>query len=97
MVRLIGKSEGRAPNYELYPGICLTIEEKARKNLSICLKVVFGIKFKFAASLVGISNSFAMIFLCWSMCKVIILTFDSCLNFDCKDLLGQALICLQFI
>jgi hypothetical protein len=25
--RLIGKSAGRAPSYELYPGICLTTEE----------------------------------------------------------------------
>jgi hypothetical protein len=32
----IGKLEsaGRAPSCELYPGICLTTEEKARKNLS---------------------------------------------------------------
>jgi hypothetical protein len=27
-------SAGRAPSCELYPGICLTTEEKARKNLS---------------------------------------------------------------
>jgi hypothetical protein len=32
----IGKlgSAGRAPSCELYPGICLTAVEKARKNLS---------------------------------------------------------------
>jgi hypothetical protein len=32
----IGKlgSAGRAPSCELYPGICLTTEEKARKTLS---------------------------------------------------------------
>jgi hypothetical protein len=28
-------SAGRAPSCELYPGICLTTEEKSRKNLSI--------------------------------------------------------------
>jgi hypothetical protein len=27
-------SAGRAPSCELYPGICLTTEEKTRKNLS---------------------------------------------------------------
>jgi hypothetical protein len=27
-------SAGRAPSCELYPGICLTTEEKARKTLS---------------------------------------------------------------
>jgi len=32
---LIGKSKGRAPSLRVvYPGICLTTEEKARKNLS---------------------------------------------------------------
>jgi hypothetical protein len=28
------KSAGRAPSLWVYPGICLTTEEKARKNLS---------------------------------------------------------------
>jgi hypothetical protein len=35
--QLIGKSAGRAPSLQilmLYPRICLTTEEKARKNLS---------------------------------------------------------------
>jgi hypothetical protein len=32
---LLGKSAGRASSFhELYPDICLTTEEKARKNLS---------------------------------------------------------------
>ena len=30
----VSKSEGRARLCEVYPGICLTSEEKARKNLS---------------------------------------------------------------
>ena len=35
LTTLIGKSVGRAPRLcELYPGICLTTEEKSRRNLS---------------------------------------------------------------
>ena len=37
------KNAGRAPSFELYPGIRLTTEEKARKNLSQgSRKVPFG-------------------------------------------------------
>jgi len=31
---LIGKSAGRAPSLRVVPGICLTTEEKARKNFN---------------------------------------------------------------
>ena len=31
---LITKSAGRAPSCEVYPGVCLTTEEKARKHFS---------------------------------------------------------------